>query len=81
MVAFTPILAQLGNVGLSEICGFHHCRHALPNWPRKRFVRRGVCAPNYCRRYRPAARMAQPVDTSISHLGFRLIARGRDPGA
>ncbi len=34
-----------------------------------------LCAPNYCRRYRPAARMAQPVDTSISHLGFRLIAR------
>ena len=22
-----------------------------------------LCAPNYCRRYRPAARMAQPVDT------------------
>ena len=34
-----------------------------------------LCAPNYCRRYRPAARMAQPVDTSISHLGFRLIVR------
>ena len=33
------------------------------------------CAPNYCRRYRPAARMAQPVDTSICHLGFRCIAR------
>ena len=34
-----------------------------------------LCAPNYCRRYRPAARMAQPIDTSISHLGFRCIAR------
>lgn len=34
-----------------------------------------LCAPNYCRRYRPAARMAQPLDTSISHLGFRLIVR------
>jgi len=34
-----------------------------------------LCAPNYCRRYRPAARMAQPVDTSICHLGFRCIAR------
>jgi sulfatase modifying factor 1 len=34
-----------------------------------------LCAPNYCRRYRPAARMAQPVDTSISHLGFRCIVR------
>lgn len=35
-----------------------------------------LCAPNYCRRYRPAARMAQPIDTSISHLGFRCIVRG-----
>jgi sulfatase modifying factor 1 len=34
-----------------------------------------LCAPNYCRRYRPAARMSQPVDTSISHLGFRCIVR------
>jgi formylglycine-generating enzyme required for sulfatase activity len=35
-----------------------------------------LCAPNYCRRYRPAARMAQAVDTSTSHLGFRCIVRG-----
>jgi formylglycine-generating enzyme required for sulfatase activity len=34
-----------------------------------------LCAPNYCRRYRPAARMAQPVDTSTSHLGFRCVFR------
>lgn len=34
-----------------------------------------LCAPNYCRRYRPAARMPQPVDTSTSHLGFRCIVR------
>ena len=32
-----------------------------------------LCAPNYCRRYRPAARMAQAVDTSTSHLGFRCV--------
>jgi formylglycine-generating enzyme len=35
-----------------------------------------LCAPNYCRRYRPAARHAQPVDTSTSHVGFRCIKRG-----
>jgi len=35
-----------------------------------------LCAPNYCRRYRPAARMAQAVDTSTSHLGFRCLVRG-----
>jgi formylglycine-generating enzyme len=34
-----------------------------------------LCAPNYCRRYRPAARMAQAVDTSTSHLGFRCVIR------
>lgn len=34
-----------------------------------------LCAPNYCRRYRPAARVAQPVDTSTCHLGFRCILR------
>jgi formylglycine-generating enzyme required for sulfatase activity len=38
-----------------------------------------LCAPNYCRRYRPAARHAEPVDTSTSHLGFRCILRkGRE---
>ena len=36
-----------------------------------------LCAPNYCRRYRPAARHAQPVDTSTSHIGFRCIVRER----
>ncbi|HKQ24897.1 MAG TPA: formylglycine-generating enzyme family protein [Burkholderiales bacterium] len=34
-----------------------------------------LCAPNYCRRYRPAARMAQTIDTSTCHLGFRCIVR------
>jgi formylglycine-generating enzyme len=35
-----------------------------------------LCAPNYCRRYRPAARHPQPVDTSTSHVGFRCVMRG-----
>lgn len=34
-----------------------------------------LCAVNYCRRYRPAARWAQPIDTSTSHVGFRCIVR------
>ena len=34
-----------------------------------------LCAPNYCRRYRPAARHAEPVDTSTNHVGFRCIIR------
>jgi len=34
-----------------------------------------LCAPNYCRRYRPAARHAHPLDTSTSHVGFRCLSR------
>ena len=34
-----------------------------------------LCAPSYCRRYRPAARHAQPIDTSTSHVGFRCVLR------
>ncbi len=34
-----------------------------------------LCAPNYCRRYRPAARHPEPVDTSTSHVGFRCVMR------
>jgi formylglycine-generating enzyme len=34
-----------------------------------------LCAPNYCLRYRPAARQGQDPDSSTSHLGFRCIVR------
>lgn len=34
-----------------------------------------LCADSYCRRYRPAARRPQPVDTGMSHIGFRCIVR------
>jgi formylglycine-generating enzyme len=30
-----------------------------------------LCAPEYCLRYRPAARSAQAEDTSTTHIGFR----------
>jgi formylglycine-generating enzyme len=49
-----------------------------PGLPTPRKVMKGgshLCAPNYCRRYRPAARMPQAIDTSTSHLGFRCIVR------
>jgi formylglycine-generating enzyme required for sulfatase activity len=43
----------------------------------RRVVKGGsyLCAPSYCRRYRPAARMAQGIDTSTGHMGFRCIVR------
>ncbi len=34
-----------------------------------------LCAPNYCLRYRPAARQGEAVDTSTGHIGFRCIVR------
>ena len=34
-----------------------------------------LCAPNHCRRYRPAARHPQPIDTSTCHVGFRCVMR------
>jgi sulfatase modifying factor 1 len=61
--------------GGSEVGSYDSCQ------PRNRIPRKVVkggshlCAPNYCRRYRPAARHAQPVDTSMSHVGFRCILR------
>ncbi|MCC4250870.1 formylglycine-generating enzyme family protein [Sphingobium naphthae] len=51
---------------------------AMPDIRIARKVLKGgshLCAPNYCRRYRPAARHAQPVDTSTSHVGFRCVKR------
>ncbi|GAA4921787.1 formylglycine-generating enzyme required for sulfatase activity [Actinomycetospora succinea] len=39
-----------------------------------------LCADEYCSRYRPAARRPQPVDTGMSHLGFRCVVRDQLPG-
>lgn len=51
---------------------------AQPDIPIPRRVLKGgshLCAPNYCQRYRPAARHAEAIDTSTSHVGFRCVAR------
>jgi sulfatase modifying factor 1 len=34
-----------------------------------------LSAPNYCQRYRPAARFPQAIDTTTSHIGFRCVLR------
>jgi formylglycine-generating enzyme required for sulfatase activity len=38
-----------------------------------------LCAADYCLRYRPAARQAEPVDTSTGHIGFRCVIRPGSP--
>ena len=58
-----------------------HDRCGGPPIPR-RVVKGGshLCAPNYCRRYRPAARHPQPIDSSTSHIGFRCVLREKAKG-
>jgi formylglycine-generating enzyme len=55
---------------------------APPTLPGERSPRKVIkggshlCAPNYCLRYRPAARQGETVDTSTGHIGFRCVVRG-----
>ena len=32
-----------------------------------------LCSPDYCLRFRPAARSPQAEDTGMSHIGFRCV--------
>jgi formylglycine-generating enzyme len=65
--------------GASEAGSYDTCQPQI-RIPRK--VLKGgshLCAPCYCRRYRPAARHAEPIDTSTSHVGFRcVVTKPRD---
>ena len=56
----------------------HGILGVFPEWKRK-VIKGGsfLCAPNYTAAVIVrAARMAQPIDTSTCHLGFRCIVRG-----
>jgi formylglycine-generating enzyme len=63
--------------------GGHQDQSCDPRQPEIKIPRKVIkggshlCAPNYCRRYRPAARHAEAIDTSTSHLGFRCVIRER----
>jgi formylglycine-generating enzyme len=70
-------------VGRASCCGPHREPPVAPSSqrpagePSVKVIKGGshLCAPNYCLRYRPAARQSQTLDTSTSHLGFRCIVR------
>ena len=49
---------------------------ALP----RRVIKGGshLCAPNYCLRFRPAARQPEAIETATCHLGFRCVT-SEDP--
>ena len=38
-----------------------------------------LCAPNYCLRFRPAARQSETIDTSTGHIGLRSLVSWREP--
>ena len=59
-------------------CGDPAAETGQPQRSQPRKVLKGgsfLCAPNYCKRYRPAARIAHDIDTATCHIGFRLIRR------
>ena len=68
----TPVV----NPRVTSPGGSYDVRQPLIKIPRK-VVKGGshLCAPNYCLRYRPAARQPQMIDTGMSHIGFRCIVR------
>jgi len=73
--ASSPCCPSENPRGAAQESSYDSCQ---PNIRIPRKVLKGgshLCAPNYCRRYRPAARHAEPVDTSASHVGFRCIKR------
>jgi len=73
-----PVTASpcCGPSALAAMRGSCDPHSPAPNIPR-RVLKGGshLCAPNYCQRYRPAARWAQVIDSSTSHIGFRCIVR------
>jgi formylglycine-generating enzyme required for sulfatase activity len=61
----------------AEIVKSSCCSPSAPATHQRRVVKGGshLCAPNYCLRFRPAARQGEAVDTSTCHIGFRCIVR------
>ncbi len=55
------------------------CRKSRRGLQQVKVIKGGsyLCAPNYCQRYRPAARHSQETDLTAGHIGFRCIVRLR----
>jgi formylglycine-generating enzyme len=70
-----PCRMPRGSRGGAEVLSYD------PEQPTVRIPRKVIeggsylCAANYCRRYRPAARHPQMVDTSTCHIGLRCVVR------
>ena len=72
----SPVAVRQSIPGFSRPTKSYDAAQAQFRIPRK-VVKGGshLCAPNYCLRYRPAARQPQMIDTSMNHIGFRCISR------
>lgn len=73
------LLHPVGKAG-EPCCSVKRRASAAPEDPLhvpRRVLKGGshLCAPDYCRRYRPAARLPHPIDTATSHIGFRCAVR------
>lgn len=68
-------------VGLYDMIGNAWEWTDTPFAPGQHTIKGGsyLCADNFCRRYRPAARQPQDSDFSASHIGFRIV-RDSQPG-
>ncbi|MEL6285159.1 MAG: formylglycine-generating enzyme family protein [Pseudomonadota bacterium] len=62
-------------IGLHDMIGNVWEWTDTPYAPRQHTIKGGsyLCADNFCRRYRPAARQPQDSDFSSSHIGFRIV--------
>jgi formylglycine-generating enzyme len=69
-----PRVSSPARSGISAGPGSH-----LP----RRVIKGGshLCAPNYCLRYRPAARQGEAIDSATCHLGFRCVIRDNPAAA
>ena len=66
---------QAGATGEAQAC----CTPSLEPDPAISQTLKGgshLCAPEYCHRYRPAARSAQSQDSATTHIGFRCVVSG-----
>lgn len=70
--------AETGGCGDGCQCGpsgsgTSAAQDAAPNAAVRRVTKGGshLCAPEYCQRYRPAARSPQTEDSATTHIGFR----------
>lgn len=63
----------VGGVSLSPCCVAPRSDDVPPDESRVLKGGSHLCAANYCRRYRPAARHSQAPDSPTTHIGFRCV--------